>query len=381
MNKSEEVVRELVKSAFFGEAADFSGDIDWQEVFKEAKMQAVVALVFNCVPSDFCAEWKGYANKSKARFLRVLYEQTKVVSLLQAADIGFVIIKGYAAAIYYPTPYSRTMGDVDILVADGCFDKAFTVLQENGYKFEHDFGDDRDYRFKKDGVLFELHKKYSDKEYDIEDILQAGVSRAETVTVYGDSFPVLPQAENGLLILDHVRHHIYGGLGIRQIIDFMAFVYAEKDEEKFENEILPVFEKTGLGVLAKVIVKGCKRYFGLPTKAKWCESADDKTCDEFMDRAFASGDFGRKSPYEYRPMETFTMSVKKYGFFRTLQRSGVENSKACKKYKVLRPFAWLYQLVRLTGRGIAALFRREKLFSDVNSAKEKTDFYKRLGIL
>jgi len=79
-------------------------------------------------------------------------------------------------------------------------------------------------------------------------------------------------------------------------------------------------------------------------------------------------------------MESFTMDVKKNGFFHALQKAGVANCKAFQKHKWLRPFAWLYQLFRYMGRGIAALFRREKLTKDISSGKEKADFYKRLGI-
>lgn len=381
MNRSEEKIRNLIRLSMFGGDIVFSDDIDWSDVLKEAKLQSVIALVYDELPDKQRAEWKPFVNKNKTDFLRKLYEQSQVVSLLRDNGIDFVIIKGTAAAIYYPKPYNRAMGDIDILVADGAFDKAFYILKENGYIFSHDYGDERDYVFKKDGVLFELHRRYSDVERDIENVLQSGIKNAKTVTLYGDTFPILPKAENGLLILDHIRHHIYGGLGIRQVIDFMMFVYSEKDEAKFEKEILPVFEKSGLGVLAKVIIKSCKKHFGLPLKAQWCESADDMTSDEFMERVFHSGDFGRKSPYEYRPMESFAMSVKKYGFFRSLQKAGVENFKACKNHKILRPFAWLFQLLRLVRRGIVALFHRKKLLSDVKSAKTKVDFYKRIGIM
>ena len=72
--------------------------------------------------------------------------------------------------------------------------------------------------------------------------------------------------------------------------------------------------------------------------------------------------------------------MKQHGFFRTLQRAGVANCKAFQKHKILRPFAWLYQLFRYIGRGIAALFRKEKLTDDISAGKEKADFFKRLGI-
>ena len=380
MNKTETTLAELIKSALFGLPANFDGDVDFNEVLKEAEAQTVVSLVQNAVPKDTAEIWHLSSAQVKAYFIRAIYEQTKLVALLNGANIPFVIIKGTAAAIYYPTPSDRTMGDIDLLVPEEFFDDAFSLLENSGYKFRQDYGDGRDYCFTKGGVVFELHRRYSDEGHDIEQILKDGIKRAETLTVYGNSFPALPKAENGLVLLDHIRHHIFGGLGLRQIIDFMMFVNSEPDDKKFESEFLPLFESAGLGTLAKVIVKTCKRYFGLPVAAAWCETADDRTCDELLETVFLSGNFGRKNPYVYRPMQSFTMSVKKQGFFRTLQRAGVANCKAFQKHRILRPFAWLYQLCRYFKRGVAALFKREKLISDLSEGNRKADFYKRLGI-
>ena len=380
MNNTELALCEQIKASLFGLVPTFPEAVDWNEVLQEAQAQTIVPLVAGAVPAEAAEAWKNAADQSKAHFMRALYEQTKLCALLDGAKISFVILKGTAAAMYYPIPCNRTMGDVDILVGDGFFDTAFSLLQENGYQFQEDYGDGRDYSFTKGGVLFELHRKYSDAEHDIEQFLQNGIQNAETLTLYGNAFPVLPKAENGLVLLDHIRHHLFGGLGLRQILDFMMFVNSEPDEKRFESDFLPLFEAAGLGTLARVIAKTCKRYFGLPVDAAWCENADDKTCEELLETVFASGNFGRKNPYEYRPMQSFTMSVKKQGFFRTLQQAGVANCKAFQKHKFLRPFAWLYQLFRYLARGIAALFRGKKLAKDLSSGKEKADFYRRLGI-
>ena len=74
------------------------------------------------------------------------------------------------------------------------------------------------------------------------------------------------------------------------------------------------------------------------------------------------------------------MSVKEQGFFRFLQSTGRANWQASERHRFLRPFAWLYQLFRFMWRGIKAIFRGEKLRSDISSGNEKSDFYDRLGI-
>lgn len=380
MNQTQKILSELLKAALFGQPAQLPDEVDWNVLMEEAKAQTVLPLVAAALPKEQAPLWEIAAAQSKAHFMRALYEQTKAVALLQREKIPFVILKGSAAAVYYPTPSLRTTWDVDLLVAEGYFEKAFAVFEENGYSFKECYEDERDYTFLKGGVVFELHKHYSDIGHDIESYLQKGIDNAETLTLYGNAFPVLPKAENGLVLLDHIRHHLLGGLGIRQIIDFMMFVHSVSDDKTFEEEFLPLLETAGLGTFARVITKMCKRQFGLPTPAAWCESADDKTCDELLERLFLKGNFGRKDPYEYRPMKSFSMSVKEEGLFRALQKAGLANSKACREHKILRPFAWLYQLLRYFGRGIAALFHGEKLGRDIEAGKDEADFFGRLGI-
>ncbi|MBR4173107.1 MAG: nucleotidyltransferase family protein [Clostridia bacterium] len=379
MDKNEKVLLALIKSSLFNYTPDFPDDTDWQEVLNEARTQTVINIAVRSVPKEFLQGFEVYAAQSEAHFMRMLYEQTRLADLLSEEGIPFVIIKGTAAAIYYPVPSVRTMGDVDILVTEGRFEDAFSLLEKNGYEFVHDFGDGRDYRFTKGGVEFELHKRYSDKDFDIENYLINGIENAHTVAVYGNAFPALPDAENALVLLDHIRHHLFGGLGLRQIIDFMMCVNSV-DEKTFETEILPLFAKARLDTLAKSIIKMCKMYLGLPKNADWCNDADDKTCEELLENVLSSGNFGIKSPYEYRPMQSLTMGIKENGLFKTLQRAGVENCALFKKYRLLRPFAWLYQAARYAKRGIIALFRGDTFAGDISSGSQKADFFKRLGI-
>ena len=356
MDKNETALLELIKSSLFDLPPHFPEDTDWQNVLDEAKAQTVSALAARAVPKELSAVWEMSAAQSQAHFMRALYEQTKITELMYSKHIPFVIIKGTAAAVYYPNPSDRAMGDIDILVTEDNFDTAFSLLRENGYKFQLDYGDGRDYTFTKGGVLFELHRRYSDEKYDIEDILKSGIKNAKTVTVCGNAFPALPEAENALVLLDHIRHHLLGGLGLRQIIDFMMFVNSVNDEKAFETEFLPVFEKAGLDTLARIITKMCKMYLGLPKNAAWCKETDDETCKELLETVLSSGNFGKKTPYEYRPVQSLTMDFKKDGIFKTLQRAGIENCAVFKNNKFLRPFAWLYQAFRYIKRGIAVLF-------------------------
>ena len=171
INKAEQVLAELIKRSLFGLSADFPDDVVWEDVFAEAQAHAVVALVYPALPENIAASWKTAAAQSKAHFMRALYEQTDMCSLLSSAGVPFVIIKGTAAAAYYPRPIERSVGDVDVFIGEENFDAALSLLSENGYEFRTDYGDGREHVFAKGGITFELHKRYSDEGLDIEPMI------------------------------------------------------------------------------------------------------------------------------------------------------------------------------------------------------------------
>ena len=180
MNNTETALLALLKTSLFGAPLELPEELDWEALLTEARAQTLVSLVYGALPKEQSDAWTSLASQTKAHFMRALYEQTKLVKLLEKEKIPFVILKGCAAAIYYPTPSARTMGDVDLLVGDGYFDRTFELLQANGYIYQNDYGDGRDYSFLSGCVVFELHKRYSDEKHDIEAVLQKGIESAET---------------------------------------------------------------------------------------------------------------------------------------------------------------------------------------------------------
>ena len=95
-------------------------------------------------------------------------------------------------------------------------------------------------------------------------------------------FPVLPWQQNGLELIWHIREHLYNGLGLRHIIDWMMFVhFFLRDTAQF-NSFYKVLEGTGLYNLAKTITRLCQLYLGLEGDFAWCLDIDANTCNELM---------------------------------------------------------------------------------------------------
>lgn len=380
MNTNETVLLALLKKSLFDADVVFPEDTDWDAVQQEAAAQTVSALAAAAVPATKSAGWRTSAAQSIAHYMRVLYEQTNLIRLLQANNIPMVIIKGTAAAVYYPDPKCRTMGDIDFVVPEEYFQSARAVLDGNGYVCSHNDEKEREYCYIKDGIDIELHRRYSDKGYDLEPAIMAGLERAVTRTLNGHSFPSLPDYENGLLILDHLRHHLKRGLGLRQIADWAVFVNCVLTDEVYFEHFLPLIKNLRLVTFCQTVTKMCKMYLGLPDTVTWCDGADENTATDLMHRILQKGNFGCKEIYEEKPLRGFMFFAKKNGYFKTLQENGVENFPVCRKYRVFRAFAWLFQLVRYVWRGFIALLRGENLMKDASDGKGEADFYQRLGL-
>ena len=190
---------------------------------------------------------------------------------------------------------------------------------------------------------------------------------------------VLPDLVNGLTLIEHVNHHLEGGIGLRQILDWYMFV-----DKCLSDDAWPAFQaiaqKTGHERLAIIVTRMCELYLGLPPH-KWCEDADEQVCEELMLFILASGNFGRKNSQDHRTsMEALSYSNTLRGAIQYLTRRGMMNWKAAQKYPILRPIACIYQMNRYFFKG---LFRRGsvgKFKDEISESKRLDKLFDSVGI-
>lgn len=352
IEKEQIVLLELIKASLFWEIPEIPDDTDWEKVYELARTQCIVPLLEPVVPSVFRAKWSEDTLQSMSRYMQVAYEQGELISIFREHGIPLVIVKGSAAAMYYPEPARRLMGDIDFLVPPELYDEARKLMEQNDYVFcEEDY---RHAEYVKNEIEFEVHKQFSCNDYnDIEHILAKGIDHIQNYEINLFAFPGLPHYENGLVILGHMMQHINNsGLGLRQIIDWMLFVHGELDDEAWEKHFRTMAEEAGLDKLAVTITCLCIKWLGLPDNISWANQADEELGDLTLARILADGNFG---------INRFSSSIvganiKKEGLFAYLQRSGMKNWSLAQKYPFFRPFAWLFQVFRYMGRGIKSCF-------------------------
>ena len=110
-------------------------------LFTQMKEQSVAALPGQLLkdhPLPGTEQWLIFCARQQAQWIRIMHAQEELLNLLEANGIPCVIIKGAAAAMAYPYPALRSMGDVDFLVKRCDYELAAALLEENGYRLAHD---------------------------------------------------------------------------------------------------------------------------------------------------------------------------------------------------------------------------------------------------
>lgn len=357
---------------------------DMTPVYQEFRHQALTALPYFWLKKNYPNEnWLKECGRSQANWLKIMLAQDALLKLLDANNIPCVIIKGAAAAMSYPHPSLRAMGDIDFLVKRADYQKAAKLLEDNGYILAHAKNDRlHHYGYHKSGVSFELHRRLGIIKESSEELLRLfedGIDNREYHTTEGFTFPTLPIALNGLSLIYHINQHLRSGLGLRQIIDWMMYVEKLPDSV-WEKDLQPVLEKTGQENLAITVTTMCQNYLGLSADISWCRGANPDTCDELMEYILEKGNFGRKSGEKGKIDSVFLISKNPVYFFKRLQRGGLFRWKAAQKHKILRPFAWVYQIGRIVKELIDNRVKPKDMANSHKDGSRQRKLIKKLGL-
>ncbi len=379
MNQAEQNLLSAIQKTLWNTECVFPPDTDWNAVLDEAEKQAVLGIAVNAAPKEIQDKWKSKTSYDVMHFIRILHYQSAMCELLQTNGIPMAILKGTAAALYYPDPIQRTMGDIDFIVSKESFDQAKGLLASNGYHINEEPLYPRHIEVEKDGISFEMHRFFTDNDgVDVDRFLFEGLKKTETGKIYNSAFPMFPAMENGLVLLAHVAHHLRAGLGLRQMIDWMMFADRELDDELWQSAFEAAAQETGLDTLAKTATRMCQKYLGLSDRITWCNDADPELCDLLLENLLSSGNFGRKRGSGLK-IESAVSHLRRKGF-RHLQKAGENNWQAYHKHRWLKPFAWIYQIGRYSRQGLQMKRQGEQIKEDVERGKQRGEIIQKLKI-
>lgn len=385
-----DIIFPLLCSALWGEEKHpftCEADVDWKSVNQELKSQTIHYLPIDILSKVDLNNYIHYLQlgaHALQNWYTLMQEQQALYTLFQKDGIPFVVLKGAAADYYYPNPYYRCMGDIDLIVKPEDFDRAAKCLEASGYEI-CDCENKRHNEYKHNDVIIELHRRFSflkDKETDLwmDNMIFSAIDHAQIVSLDGFSFPILPPLENGLVLLTHINQHMEKGLGFRQIIDWMLYVDKEMTDDFWNTHFCPMAEKIGLKTLAITTTAMCKKHLGLTKELTFCQEADSALCEALLEYIIEQGNFGQKKGEKGNAGVNVLTVTDIPTFFVLLQKRGLRTWKALEKYPFLKPFAWFYQICRYARMGLQRENPFRKLKDEFVQSKTRDDFFTRLGV-
>ncbi len=368
-NTTKGKVMNLIRFAFWD--ADCP-EID-EDTYKEMRQQTIAALPaakLEKVITDpnLFRTWKTIVMQQLYSYYNYKHVQDHL-----PVTIPYVILKGTAAAQYYPYPEYRVMGDIDIMTSREDFDTAYKELLDHDYKIIKNLK--REVGFQKNGIIIELHRYFAslndpDQAAFLDNLIIDNITPAH----------LLPDDINGLTLLEHINQHMEEGLGLRQIIDWMMFVDKCLPDEKWPP-FCQMAERIGMTKLAITVTRMCEMYLGLPER-KWCADANEETCHKLMEYIYSSGNFGNKLDSNTTSQSVRTMykihSIK--SFFKLLQSSGLYNWKLAQRNACFRKFAWLYQLGNYVVKGLGRRDAFASLRYEYHTVQERKELFDAIGV-
>ena len=358
----------FIRAVFWNEPID-SIDQDTYTVLKEHYIETLAAAILPRLqmPDDLRKEWK-------TQIFRQIMYYNRCYDLEERLQITvpYVILKGTSAARYYPYPEYRVMGDIDIITRREDFDQAYRELLNDGYTISKEL--EREVGFVKNGIMVELHRFFA----SLNDPQKAKYMDDLIIDHINPSH-VLPDSINGLVLLEHINQHLEAGLGLRQIVDWMMFVDKCLPDEKWP-EFQEYAKNIGLESLAIVATRMCELYLGLPPR-EWCSRADKNLCKQLMDYILTCGNFGNVRSENIGTGENvFYFSSTPGSFFNLLQKRGMNNWKTAQRHSALRPFAWLYQIIRYARKGLKREAALTEIMKEYKAAKNRIEMFDALGV-
>ena len=394
VNKTDEVIFQLLQAALFQKKVNLSEEINWEEIWHELEEQTVSGLVYEWISQNLSIDqevqkqWMQSTIQKFGFWHKLMYEQEELIQLMKENSIEVAILKGAAAAVNYSAPEYRTMGDIDFLVKPEKYKEAYHILLKNGYYLAYP-ENHVDYHFtlERNGIVFEIHRipvgvpDGVSGDY-IKETIKKGMNQIQEVQIQEFTVPVLPPLQNGLVLILHIAEHLRQGLGLRQIIDWMMFADRNLNDKIWYAEFQSVFRKAELEKLAIVVTRMCQIYLGLDEqKITWCLEIEETLCHNLMEYIMEQGNFGRKVGEDDKVVKTLAKNRNIIDFCKLLQRNGSKNWKLIEKYHFLYPFAWCYQICRYIHRTLKRKNSDHSLIDDISKSSERRKLFYELGIM
>lgn len=248
MNKSETAFLELLKTGLWGTEAqkeDFlDKNIDWERVSELGHQQTVTGLIGDAmsqlprgvVPRPVYLRLLNDVKTIEDNNLQMNALVPILFRTLDQLGVKTWLLKGQGVAQCYVNPLRRTSGDIDVFfprMEDYELSRADFLKHLNPENVYNDNAETRTLEFDYKGIYIELHgclvtevNRRCDRRFP------AFLDKSQDASVKQWNGATLPpvQFDSVFIFMHMVRHYFGGGIGLRQVSDWMRYVHVHHDE-------------------------------------------------------------------------------------------------------------------------------------------------------
>ena len=253
MNRIQETYLELLKAAIWdskeltSEGVRELGSEGVNELLRLAAFQGTGPLVFDQllklkdveIPDALRMQMKQQCMMSMMQQNTMMPILRKAWTALVQADIHPVLLKGFALAQYYPQPYLRQWGDIDIYVGQKNYHKGCEVLRGVFPEATHPEEENEDFKhfnFEFGNTMLEMHRISMEfahpKDRRYYELLEEQCLTKDGPSFEADGLSITTPEDtfNVFFVLLHAWHHFEGtGMNIKQLCDVAVLLHAKRD--------------------------------------------------------------------------------------------------------------------------------------------------------
>lgn len=293
-------------------------DVDFEDVYRLASEQSVVGLVAaglertadRKIPQSIALTIVGDVLQLEQRNRDMDTFIAKLMTQLKDAGVHSLLVKGQGIAQCYERPLWRSCGDVDLVLDDEGYEKAYALLSSIGNSIEESRRDIKHTEINIDGWMVELHGTLRSQ---LGKVIDNGIDAVQKDTFVnnrvrewrnGDVEVLLPAPNNDVIfVFTHILQHFFNeGCGLRQICDWCRLLWTYHnvlDVELLENRLVSMRLMTEWKAFAALAVDT----LGMPPEAMPLYSKEErwkKKGERVLNYVLRVGNMGHNRDLSYR---------------------------------------------------------------------------------
>ena len=303
----------LVRAGLWGTPADatlFPQGTDWEELYRCARAQALLGIVFDGVqtlpaecrpPRMLYLQWCNALYQIEENNKLLNRELANVYALCREHGIEPVLLKGQGVAQNYREPLHRHCGDIDLFPGEKHYQTVEELLKRTGAvsngeeNFKHAGFNWHGITIENHRVLNNLNAPCADRRFqnEIKHWLNANEMRQVQVDTCTVSVP--PLSFDAVYILMHAAlHALNEGIGLRQICDWTNLLSHQR-KALDKHQVKRMLNECGLSKSARIFGVIAVNYLGLPVECLPIpySKEDEATGEWLLEDIWHSGNFGQ----------------------------------------------------------------------------------------